>query len=117
MGRGWELIFAKTFCQLLVIMIFPEICSSKYIKWNQVTISIIKYKINDYRQITFSTKMTDVYPPAIYLLKLNNKNTRIRWELSSKLTIKIPKQSGVIIVNFGLISHLVLLFLLSTLNM
>ena len=60
-------------------------------------------------------------PAGIYLLKVNNKNTRTRCEISSKLTIKTPehghwRRSGVFIVNFEDISHLVLVFLLLTLN-
>ena len=43
-----------------------------------------------------------------------NRNTRTRSEIRSKLTIKTP---GVFIINFEYISHLVLLFLLLTLNM
>ena len=51
-----------------------------------------------------------------------NRNTRTRCELCSKLTIKTPerrqwRRSGVFIVNFEHISHLVLVFLLLTLNM
>ena len=43
-------------------------------------------------------------PAGIYLLKVNNKNTRTRCELCSKLTIKTPelrhwRRSGVFIVN------------------
>ena len=46
--------------------------------------------------------------PAIYLLKVNNINTRIRCEICSKLTIKTPERrqtyftpySSVYIVNF-----------------
>ena len=43
--------------------------------------------------------------PGIYLLKVNNRNTRTRSEICSKLTIKIPelrqwRRSGVFIVNF-----------------
>ena len=39
-----------------------------------------------------------IYLPAgIYLLKVNNKNTRTRCEICSELTIKIP---GIFIVNF-----------------
>ena len=61
-------------------------------------------------------------PAGIYLLKVNNRNTRTRCEICSKLTIKIPerrhkRRSGVFIVNFEHISHLVLVFLLLTLNM
>ena len=58
----------------------------------------------------------------IYLLKVNNRNTRTRCEICSKLTIKTPewrqyRRSGVFIVNFEHISHFVLMFLLLTLNM
>ena len=64
-----------------------------------------------------------LYSPAgIYLLKVNIRNTRLRCEMCSKLTIKTPEQyhwrrSGVFTVNFEHISYLVLVFLLLTLNM
>ena len=59
---------------------------------------------------------------GIYLLKGNNRNTRKRWEMCSKLTIKIPerrqwRRSRIFIVNFEHISHIVLVFPLLTLNM
>ena len=64
-------------------------------------------------------------PAGIYLLKVNKRNTRIRCEICSKLTIKtikIPercqwRRSGIFIINFEHISHVVLVFLLLTLNM
>ena len=57
-------------------------------------------------------------PDDIYLFKVNNRNTRTRCEICSKLRIKTPeRRSGVFIVNFENISHLVLVFLLLTLNM
>ena len=51
------------------------------------------------------------------MFKVNNRNTRKRCEIFSKLTIKIPerhhwRRSGNFIVNFEHISHLVLVFLL-----
>ena len=51
----------------------------------------------------------------IYLLKVNNRNTRTRCEICSKLTIKTTEQcqwrrSSVFIANFVHISHLVLVF-------
>ena len=60
-------------------------------------------------------------PADIYLLKVNNRNTRTRCEICSKLTINTPesrhwRRSGVFIVNFEHISHLVLVFLLLTWN-
>ena len=48
-------------------------------------------------------------PLDIYLLKVNNRNTRSRSE--------IWRRSGVFIVNFEHISHLDLVFLLLNLNM
>ena len=61
------------------------------------------------------------YPAGIYLLKVNIRNTRARCEIYSKLTIKIPerrrRRSGIFIVNFEHISHLVLVFLFLTLKM
>ena len=66
-------------------------------------------------------KNTGSYPAGNYMFKFNNGNTRTRYEIFSKLTIKTPerpqwRRSGVFIVNFEHISHLVLLFLLLTLN-
>ena len=56
-----------------------------------------------------------------YIFKVNDKNTRARCEICSKLTIKIPEQrhwrrSGILIVNFEYTSHPVLVFLLLTLS-
>ena len=61
-------------------------------------------------------------PAGIYLLKDNDRNTRTRCKIRSKLTIKTPERrqwrlSGVFIVNFEHIPYLVLVFLLLTLNM
>ena len=59
------------------------------------------------------------YLVGIYLLKVNNRNTRTWWEICSKLTTperRHWRRSGVFIVNFEHISHLVLLFLLLTLS-
>ena len=57
----------------------------------------------------------------IYLFKVNNRNTRKRCEMCSKLTIKTPERhqlhrSGVFFINFEHISHLFQVFLLMTLN-
>ena len=58
-------------------------------------------------------------PVGIYMFKVNNRNTRTRCEICSKLIIKTPERchwrhSGLFIVNFEHISHLVLTFLLLT---
>ena len=56
-----------------------------------------------------------------YMFKVNNRNTRTRCEICSTLTIKIPERrrsrSGIFVINFEHISHLVLVYLLLTLNM
>ena len=59
---------------------------------------------------------------GVYLLKVNNRNTRTRHEICSKLTTKRPERvhwsrSSVLVVNFEHTSHLILVFLLLTLNM
>ena len=64
----------------------------------------------------------DIEAPAnICLFKGNNRNTRKRCEICSKLTIKTSEQhhtccSAVFIVNFEHIAHLFLVSLLLTLN-
>ena len=55
-----------------------------------------------------------INPVGIYLFKVNNRITRTRCEICSKLTIKIS--FDVFIVNFEHISRLVLLFLLLTVS-
>ena len=55
------------------------------------------------------------------MFKVYNRNTKIRCEICSKLTVKTQKRRqwrrpGVFIVNFEYISHLVLVFLFLTLN-
>ena len=47
----------------------------------------------------------ELLPADNFMFEVNNRNTRIRWEICSKLTIKIPEQrhwrcSIVFIVNF-----------------
>ena len=61
------------------------------------------------------------YPGNTYLFKVNNRNTRKRCEIYSKLVIKTPewrqwRSSSVFIVNFVHISHNFLPFLLLSLN-
>ena len=61
------------------------------------------------------------YLVGIFMFKVNDRNTRSRREICSKLTIKTPerrhwRRSGVFIVNFEHIADLVLVFLLLTLR-
>ena len=56
-------------------------------------------------------------PAVIYLLKVNNRNTKTGCEICSKLIIKTPEGLRVFVVNFEHISYLALVFLFLTLNM
>ena len=60
-------------------------------------------------------------PAGIYLFTVNNRNFKTMCEICSKLTIKTPERrhwrcSGTFIINFNHISHIVLVFLLLTVN-
>ena len=67
------------------------------------------------------TSFLGLFPSGNYMFIVNNRNTRTRCEICSKLTIKIPerrhwRRSGVFIVNFEHISYLFLVFQLLTLS-
>ena len=71
--------------------------------------------------LTSKTSIKTYNSANIYLFKLNNKNTRKRFEISLKLTIKTPVRrpwhcSDVFIVNSEHILHFFLVFLLLSLN-
>ena len=80
---------------------------------NEISINTLspQMKVNFFSIIyTFSRN-----PAGTYLLKVNNRNTRTRYEICSKSTIKISerrhwRRSGIFIVYFKHISHLGLLF-------
>ena len=78
--------------------------------------------MNDLMKDSMNNLMNNsINQTGIYLFKVNNRNTRTMWEIYSRLTIKTPEQSywlrsGVFNVNFEQISHIVLMFLLLTLN-
>ena len=80
-----------------------------------------KFYLQNYEKHILRFQSHRTNPAGIYLLKVNNRNTRTRCEICSKLTIKTPerrqwRRSGVFTVNFEHISHLALVFLLLTLN-
>ena len=70
-------------------------------------------------------------PACIYLLEVNNRNTRKRWEICSKLTIKTPelikttkttarrnwRRFGDLMIKFKHIPHLLVVLLLLNLSM
>ena len=73
------------------------------------------------RLFPFETLLPDYIPVSIYMFKVNDRNTRARCEIRSKLTIKTPerrqwRRSGIFAVNFERISHLTPAFLLLILS-
>ena len=76
----------------------------------QIGLVFLLLTLNRYLPIGFEY-WTANFPPNIYQFKVNNRNTRKKCEICSKLTIKTPKRrhwhrSGVFVVNFEHISHL-----------
>ena len=69
---------------------------------------------------TYAVFLESSYIPAgNYMFKVNNRNTRTRCEIFSKLKVKLPgiwRRSGIFIVNFEYILRFVLVFLLLTLS-
>ena len=69
-----------------------------------------------------SVPSDSIYSAGIYLFKVNNRNSRTRCEICSKLNMfkyvrHHWRRSGVFIVNFEHISHLLQVFLSLTSNM
>ena len=78
-----------------------------------------KQKWGKFDQNKYTNSKNRIRPGGICMFKVNNRNTRARCEICSKLTIKTPerrqwRRSSVFTVNFEHISHLVLVFLLLT---
>ena len=80
------------------------------------------HKVNDKdsRSMSKRNEMAS-FPANIYLFKVNNRNTRKRCEICSKLTTKTLewrqwRRSGVFMVNFEHFSYIFLVFLLPDLE-
>ena len=107
------------FCQLNAKISVFVICVEAIIYYCYYKICTTVPLISSF--IILQDKLIRTNPAGNYMFKVNNRNTRARCEICSKLTIKIPERCqwhrcGVFIINFEHISHLVLMFLLSTLS-
>ena len=129
--------YFTTFLVLLLLILnklmFFLLCGFSSISHPRITGQQEKGKTNSKLRSTTSTHFTNtetlVWPllqkasqPAFTYSKLTIETLEQRCEIYSKLTIEIPerrhwRRSGIFIVNFEHISHLVLVFLLLTLNM
>ena len=98
-------------------------CTSKILAMFPVQLLVNQFCRNQWRFprsciVPWWPNTYPAYPADNYIFKVNNKNTRTRCEIRSKLTIKIPerRQRQRRIVNFERISHLVLVFIFLTLS-
>ena len=97
-------------------MFTGEVCPA-----TQKSLKLVRFRKN-YKADFLWRAFLDSFPAGIYLLKFNNRNTRTRCKLCSKLTKNTPERrywclSGVFIVNFEHILDFVRKFLLLILNM
>ena len=86
--RHWEEDFPEVFGKFRVYPVYRE-----YNGW-WITYQIPFYvKPNTCSESTITTRtLNRGYPASIYLLKVNNRNTRTRCEICSKSTIKTLKR-------------------------
>ena len=114
-GKGEQLGFLilKKMYSRLFFVLFIQMCRNFAWPWK-------------FTKILFSSLFMEriflcTFPPNIYLFKFNSRSTRKRCGICSQSTIKTSKRRHwrpvVFDVNCELISHLFLVFLLSTMNM
>ena len=132
-SRIWEILIWKSL-RILKSMLLPLIFYlsffSKYFKISQKTkFAVIEFPrwTIDVITIIIQSRVTHFWRlkrflADIYLLKVNNRNIRKKYEICSKLTANTPERlhwnrSSVFIVNLEHTSNLILAFLLLTLNM
>ena len=134
---SFNMLFLQGFISVLLFKIWYLFRNKENVKWNlPLLLNIIINKLQNFKDQFYVTVSIITYRviylslweliPAIpasfhYLLRVNDRKTTTRCQICSKLTIKTPKgrqwrRSGVFIVSFEHVSHLVLVFLLLTLN-
>ena len=82
----------ETMWKLCFSIKFPH----QEIRWNYIILLSFRYFANklichNHLDIVF-TKVRNTIPTDNYMFKVNNRNTRTRCEICSKLTIKIPER-------------------------
>ena len=99
----------------------PRYCVIFFFEFFEVEDLAILFWISIFGHLLLLTSSVIANPAANYMFKVSNRNTRARCKICSKLTIKTTERrqwcrSGVFIVYFEHIPHLVLVFLLLTLS-
>ena len=110
----WPSIFISSLIYLYII-IFQGLITAKI----EVSHRVLKFHFLE-AFLQWEVQQ-DKKPAGNYMLKVNNRNSRTRCEICSKLILKIPERhqrchSGIFIVSFEHILHLALLFLLLNLS-
>ena len=54
-----------------------------------------------------ATNKDSIYPVGNFMFKINNKNTRARCEICSKLTVKTPERRRVVLVSLWLTLNII----------
>ena len=109
-GKSWYLSNTS-------LILFKSRKQHKLLHYKQVTENVYweydskSETLNNHLYTVIGLHTENKNPANIYLFKVNNRNTRKRCEMCSKLPIKTPgrrqwHRSGVSIVNFEHISHL-----------
>ena len=123
----WKLLITLFYCIAWLVLAyhFPDE-RTYYTPWKsngwKIIFEVLIIVFALYFLIEVSAFFGTCFRVDIYMFKVNNRNTRTRCEMCSKLIIKTPERrhwhrSGVFFVNFEHIPHLVLVFLLLTSSM
>ena len=125
-------VFSKMYFILYPHLIRPQIWKPfLYLRWalllqsNRLngTMSTLAFRLKSVWWVgKLNSEVIRPNPAGINMVRVNNKNTNTMCEICSKLTLKKPerrqwRRSGVFIVNFEHILHLVIVLLLLSLNM
>ena len=100
---NWKLLLKKPLPETDVTFLVPNMRSENG-----------KKKLTVRNLCDYLTDLNTDIPSGNYIFKVNNRNTRARCEICSKLQ-RHKRRSGVFLVNLEYVSHLGLVFLLLTL--
>ena len=119
LSENYKPIIANCNCNCSLRYFVKIIQTQKRYPTSLDKISILTWMLIVISSQNFSYKLNfENFPAGIYMFKVNNRNTRTRYKICSKLTIKTPKRwcCSSFIVNLEHILYYVLVFLLLTLS-
>ena len=82
------------YCEVLQNIIFTEQCctTASDFLWHFQCITCFISDKSVSHSIKYNISIISVFPASNYMFKVNNRNTRTRCEICSKLTINTPEQ-------------------------